>query len=321
MRYLILIITTFLLTACSDKNSETAKNLIGNSDYCLIYKYDSLNNDFLLFNIPSVDTVDYLKKILTFDGKFKIAKRISPNYRFDLITKDSVKGEILIEQSTTPYLTINSNEFEASRQLDYGLGMYLGEIEQNVYTTKDSMSISFRLKGDLSNIQCGFYKNPDSMSYTGLSVRNYYYAKNSKKHDLKKIMNHFNIFWIVANRDSKINLQSVHVGYPLEYNDVLMRHIEEFKNSTKWNDYVKENGKKPDYKLTAEIMLETDVYKPLNDFLKSKGFEITNMSVEKIGLVQPELLEEYGLDNKAIIPMPHMVWINIVKTGGNKELS
>jgi hypothetical protein len=317
MRYLILMISTFLLTACSDKNSETANNLIDNSDYCLIYKYDSLSNDFLLFNIPSVDTIFYLKKILTFDGKFKKAKAISPNYRFDLITKDSIKGEILIEQSTTPCLTIKSNGFEASRQLDYGLGMYLGEIEQNVYTTKDSRSISFRLKGELSDIQCDFYKNPYSISYSGLSVRHYYYVKNSIKHDLTTIMNHLDIFWFVASRDSKINLQGVHVGYPLEYNDVLMRHIAEFNNSTKWNDYVKQNGKKPNYELTAEIMLETDVYKPLNDFLKLKGFEIVNMSVEKIGRVQPELLEKYGLDNDIIIPMPHMVWIKIERTGGN----
>ena len=317
MRYLILIITTFLLTACSDKNSESAQNLIGNSDYCLIYKFDSLSNDFLLFNIPSTDTIDYFKKILTFNGKFKEVKQISPNYRFDLITNDSISGVVLIEQSAAPFLIIKSSGFVASRQLDYGLGMYLGEIEQNVYSKKDSISISYRLKNDLSNIQCGFYKNSDSISYSGLSIRNYYQSKNLDKHDLATIMEYMDIYWMVVNRDSEINLQSVHIGYPLEYTDILMRHIDGFKNSTKWNEYVSQNGKKPNYKLTAEIMLELDVYKPLNDFLKTKGLEIVDMSLEKIGLVLPEILDKYGLDNKTIIPMPHMVWIEIGKTGGN----
>ncbi len=316
MKYLILIITTILLIACSDKKSESTKNLINNSDYFLIYKYDSLSNDFLLFNIPSTDTIEYLKKILSFDGKFKKAKTISPNYRFDLITMDSINGEILIEQSATPYLTIKSRGFEAARQLDYKLGMYLGEIEQNVYSTKDSISISFRLKGELSNIQCEFSKKPDSMSYSDLSVCSYYLVENAIEHDLAKIMSCFDIYWKVVNRNSKINLQSVHVGYPMEYKDILIRHIDGFKNSTKWIEYVEQNGKKPNDKLTAEIMLELDVYKPLNDFLKSKGFEIVDIRLEEINYILPEALEEYNLDDKTIIPMPQIVWFEIGKTGG-----
>lgn len=319
MKYLVLIIGTILLTACSDKYAENVTRLINNSDYFLIYKYDSLQNDFSLFNIPNTDTIDYFKKILSFDGKFKNSKTISPNYRFDLITKDGINGEIFVEQSASAYLTIKSEGFEASRQLDYRLGKYLSEIERNVYSTKDSISISFRIKGDLSNIQCKFYKNPDSMYYSGLAVKKYYKKENSKKHDLTTIVSLFEIYWEVVNRDTKINLQSVHVGYPLEYTDVLMRHIDGFKNSTKWNEYVSKNGKKPNYELTAQIMHELDVYKPLNDFLKSKGLKIVDMSLEKIGFVRPELLEECGLDNKTIIPMPHMVWIKIGKTGGTHD--
>lgn len=219
----------------------------------------------------------------------------------------------MIEQSATSYLTIKSNEFKASRPLDYELGMYLGEIDRNIYIKEDSKRVSYNLKGDLSNIQCEFYKKPDSTSYLSLSIRNYYQSENSKKHDLTTILEYTDIYWIDIIRDSKINLQTVQVGYPSEYRDVLMRHINGFKNSSKWNEYVNRNGKKPNYELTTQIMLELDVYKPLNDFLKTKGFEIIDMSLEKIGLVLPELLDEYGLDNKAIIPMPHMVWFKIGK--------
>jgi hypothetical protein len=318
MRYLILIITTFLLNACSEKKSETANNLIGNSDYCLIYKYDSLSNDFLLFNIPSVDTVDYLKKILTFDGKFKNAMAVSPNYRFDLIKKDSLNGVILIEQSTKPYLTIKSTGFEASRQLDYQLGMYLGDIQQNVHSEKSDSTLSFKSIGGLNIINCGFTKQPDSTFRMGILIWRNHQIEN-KKQDLARIVEQLDVYWNVANRDNEINLSevSVHIGYPIEHGDVLKRHLNGFNKSKKWLEYVAKNYKNPDYKLTAELMLELDVYKPLNDFLKSKGFEMVEISLEKIGLVQPELLEEYGLDNKTIIPMPHMVWIKIGKTGGN----
>ena len=313
MKYIILIITAFLLTACSDKDSENAKDLISNSDFFLIYKYDSLSNDFLLFNIPSSDTIDYLKKILTFDGKFKKVKTISPNYRFDLIIKDSIKGDILIEQSTTPCLTIKSNEFEASRELDYGLGMYLGEIEQNVYSTKTSTDLSFRQVGNLSNKICGFSKKSDSSFYSNLFISQYLDVKNQKKHDLKTLINEFIIYWNVAKKDSKIKLSSANIGYPLEYEDVLKRHIEGFLNSAEWIDYVKHNGKKPNYELTKSIMLNCDVYKPLNDFIKSKGFEIVDLSLEKLGYIDLESLKKLGFDDNVVIPMPYMVWIKIEK--------
>ena len=318
MRYLILIITTFLLSACSENKSETAKNLIGNSDYCLIYKYDSLSNDFLLFNIPSVDTVDYLRKILIFDGKFKKATAVSPNYRFDLIKMNTLHGVILIEQSTKPYLTIKSNEFEASRQLDYQLGMYLGDIQQNVHSEKSDSTLRFKSIGGLNIINCGFTKQLDSTFSMGILIWSNHQIEN-KKQDLARIVEQLDIYWNVANRDSAINLSevSVHIGYPIEYGDVLKRHLNGFNKSKKWLEYIAKNGEIPNYKLTDEIMLELDIYKPLNDFLKSKGFEMKEIVSEKIGFVQPELLEEYGLDNKSIIPMPHMVWIKIGKTGGN----
>lgn len=319
MKYLILIITIILLTACSDKKSENARNLINNSDYCLIYKYDSLSNDFFLFHIPSTDTIDYLKKILSFDGKFKKLKTISPNYRFDLITKDSIIGEIWIEQSTTPYLTIKSQGFEASRQLDYELGMYLGDIEQNVYSEKKDSILLFKSEGGANDIFCTFSKQTDSRIVLDISMCRNYKTENSKQ-DLASIIEQLEIYWKVANRNNDIKLSgiSANIGPPLQYKDVLIRHLTEFKGSKEWLDYVSQNGKKPNYKLTAEIMLEFDVYKPFNDFLKSKGFEIVDISLEKIDLVSSELLEEHMLDNKTIIPMPHTVKIKIEKTDSNR---
>ncbi len=303
------------MTSCSDKSLESVREMISNSDNFLIYKYDSLSNDFMLFNIPSLDTITYLKEIVIFDGKFKKAKAISPNYRFDLISETTLSGEVLIEQSATPYLTVKSCGLEASRQLDYRLGMYLGEIEQNVISKKNDSILYFKSKGGLNDISCGFTKQSDSTILLSITIWRNHQIENQKQ-DLAKTIEQLETYWSVANRDNKIKLSEVkvHIGYPLKHEDVLKRHLKGFKESKKWLDFVSKNGMKPNYKLTAEIMLETDVYKPLNDFLKAKRFEMVDISLEKIGLVQPEMLEEYGLDSEMIIPMPHMVWIGIGET-------
>ena len=132
-------------------------------------------------------------------------------------------------------------------------------------------------------------------------------------------MEYMAIFWIAANRDAAIQLQKVYVGSPLSYNDVTKRHLEAFKHSTKWAHYLKEKGKTVDYQLVADIMLETDVYKPLNDFLKLKGFEIVDISLEKVGMLPANRLLDDGVNSNEIIPTPHMVWIEIGKTSNKKQ--
>jgi len=318
MKYIVIIITAIFLSACSYKESQQAKDLITHSDLILVYKYDSINKAFLLFNLPSNDSINNLKQILNFDGSYKTVKPMAPTYRVDLLTKEIVQGEIFIEQSATPNLTFKSSALEVSRPLDDGLSQYLKKVQQNVFTSKDSVSLTFRLKGDFDNMQCRFYKTADSIPYSEFSVGQYYQVENTKKHDLTSIMNYMAIFWMAANRDAPIHLQKVYVGDPFTYNDVQKRHIEAFKHSTKWTNYLKHRGNTIDYQLIADIMLESDVYKPLNDFLKLKGFEIVEINLEKVGLIPSKRLEDDGLNSNIIIPTPHMVWIKIGKTNCKK---
>lgn len=317
MKTIILMFVTITMVACTADNSENAKELINKSDYCLIYKYDTLHDNLLLFNIPSVDTIEYIKQILIFDGKFTDDKTISAEYQFDLITQDSLIGEVLLQTTSAPYLTVKSSELQVSRQMDCQLARYLEEIEQNVYSTRDSRTISFRKKDESSNKRCGFSKHPDSVNYTNLFITSYYDGVNEQKHDLESLIESFHVYWYVAEKYTEIQLSTASVGYPSEYNDILKRHIAAFKNSAAWNDYVDKNGNIPNYELTKSIMLDADVYKPLNDFLKAKGYEIADLGLEKIGYIDPKSLENAGLDNNIIIPVPHMVWINIGKSDGN----
>ena len=181
------------------------------------------------------------------------------------------------------------------------------------------MCLTFKLKGELENVQWAFNKVSDSLPYSEFSIRQFYQTKHQNKHDLTSIMEYMAIFWIAANRDAPIQLQSVYVGSPLSYNDVTKRHLDAFKHSTKWKAYLSEKRKTLDYQLVANIMFETDVYKPLNDFLKLKGFEIVDISLEKVGMLPAKGLLDDGVNSNEIIPTPHMVWIEIGKTSNKKQ--
>ena len=319
MKQLLFIITVLVCTACSNKKAEQAKDLISHSEGCLVYKYDSISQSFLLFNLPSKAAINHLKQTLSFDVNFQTSKPISPTYRFDLLTKEILQGELFIEQSATPSLAIKSNAIEISSRLEDGLKNYLIGLQQNVFTTKDSVCLTFKLKGELENVQWAFNKVSDSLPYSEFSIRQFYQTKHQNKHDLTSIMEYMAIFWIAANRDAPIQLQSVYVGSPLSYNDVTKRHLDAFKHSTKWKAYLSEKRKTLDYQLVANIMFETDVYKPLNDFLKLKGFEIVDISLEKVGMLPAKGLLDDGVNSNEIIPTPHMVWIEIGKTSNKKQ--
>ena len=58
-------------------------------------------------------------------------------------------------------------------------------------------------------------------------------------------------------------------------------------------------------------MLEGDVYKALNDFLKTKGIYISGFGTEKHGFVTKENLQKAGFTGNEIVPMPFIVWVTL----------
>ena len=61
-------------------------------------------------------------------------------------------------------------------------------------------------------------------------------------------------------------------------------------------------------------MLENNVYKPLQDFLKTKNYPITGFETEKHGFVTKENLQKAGFSGDEIIPMPFIVWLKLAHT-------
>lgn len=156
-----------------------------------------------------------------------------------------------------------------------------------------------------------FWKNKDSIIYTSAkySVSDF----NTENQD-RTLINEIPILkqlWEIAEDSIQMNLQSFNIGYPLLYTDILEKHINAFINSKEWQDHVKKNVKKLDYQIIKDVMIKYNVYEPLNDFLKSKNYEVKEIETEKHGFITKENLQKAGFSGSEIIPMPFIVWIII----------
>ncbi len=185
-------------------------------------------------------------------------------------------------------------------------------ISHSLIIGNDSTSLSFRDSVNYPNIQISFIKNKDSAAYSTLRISNYYYQANiDTSFTLEYLSEQLSTIWAIVEMENKISLTHVSVGYPLEYTDVLINQIEAFKNSPQWQPHLYESKLWLDYELIKATMLEADVYKPLNNFLKTKGFHISGFHLEKHGYVTKNKLEELGYDTNMMIPVPFIVWIDI----------
>lgn len=106
----------------------------------------------------------------------------------------------------------------------------------------------------------------------------------------------------IARDSIIIDLKYAIVGHPLLYHDILKHHIEAvLSDSTPSNTDLR------------QVMVNNDVYHPLNEWLKTKGFRITGISTEKHGRVPKEDLIRLGYSGTENIPVPFMVWLEIGK--------
>ena len=109
----------------------------------------------------------------------------------------------------------------------------------------------------------------------------------------------------IAKDSIKTNLNTVSVGYPLLFDDILKNQINAFIN------LLKIETTDMDYRQMRELMFKNDVYEPLNTWLKSKGYEITGLSTEKHGYGPQEELIRLGFTGRETIPVPFMVWLDV----------
>lgn len=170
----------------------------------------------------------------------------------------------------------------------------------------DQSPAEFRVS-DSTGFDLTFHKNSDSIVYTYFRFR----APESKT-SLVETLPSLAGMWRQAESKIDIRLNSINVGYPLEYNDVLTRQIQTFAGSAKWQNQQLTPDQKINYRLVEEIMSGSDIY-PLDELLTDFGYELIGISVEKVGVIEPERLVGLGYNESLSIPMPYMVWINVEK--------
>ncbi|NOR45107.1 MAG: hypothetical protein GQ534_05915 [Candidatus Delongbacteria bacterium] len=167
-----------------------------------------------------------------------------------------------------------------------------------------------------------FSKELQSQIFTEFNYQDLNYG-SEKVRELKEEIKVIEFLWNVAKDSITIDLDYIHIGYPLLYKDILEKQIEVFNSSPEWQKHLVDREKKKtpswsqDHDLIRKIMLEGKVYNALDDLLIKFGYKIKSISVEKIGYASQKDIDKHGLkyDKKVYkdVPVPFMVWITVEK--------
>jgi hypothetical protein len=170
----------------------------------------------------------------------------------------------------------------------------------NEYSLKYSDSTMFRI--------LSFRKND-----TDSVFRYLHYSLGYKSEALSHEIFYMDTLWRIADCNIDIDLTSADIGYPLEFQDVIMNYIDTFNKSKKWQSHVKAKGKTLNYELMHEIILNSDIYRPFRNLLEKYGYKPVSISSEKHGFILKSELRKLGYKGKEIVPMPFMLYWKVEK--------
>lgn len=171
-------------------------------------------------------------------------------------------------------------------------------------------SLALRLPTDDGYRVLTFRKENDSENYTSMR---YYVGSSTGEQALSSEVLHIKNLWDSAAKLVKMELTSINVGYPLEYNDVLRKHVAAFNTSAAWQDHVKKNGRTLNYPLMRRVMRDGQVYSALEEVMKGFGYELVDFSTEKHGFLTTKQLEDLGENPKSVVPVPFIVYVKVKK--------
>ena len=171
----------------------------------------------------------------------------------------------------------------------------------------DESPVDFTVSDSLGH-SLTFHKHLDSAHYHFMRFR-----KPDESRQLLPLLSVIASLWNAAAPRIDIRLSSINLGYPLIYDDVLTNHIQAFSTSEVWLNHLNSADNKVDYAMVSEIMYRNNIF-PLYELLDDFGYEISGFSVEKVGFIQPDQLVGLGFNPSLTIPVPYMVWIEVVKT-------
>ncbi len=184
-------------------------------------------------------------------------------------------------------------------------------IFSQVTVSKSEVDYSIKIEKDSILRILTFWKDKDSTIYTSVKYSVSDFNNTLSEKNLEDEINAINQLWEIAKDSITFNLQSFNIGYPMYYSDILKNQANAFINSEKWKNHTIQYGKTLDVNLIRNIMLEQNVYEPLNEFLNNMGYRINGFDTEKHGFVQERDLQKTGLTGSEIVPMPFIVWVKL----------
>ncbi|MEM6524106.1 MAG: hypothetical protein AAF693_09950 [Bacteroidota bacterium] len=152
------------------------------------------------------------------------------------------------------------------------------------------------------------FSSPDSLGvFTHIKLT----VSNNSVIFLTTELNELDKLWNAVTDSIYINLKSVSVGYPLNYEDILKNQIEAFKSDSSWRS-LEDDG--INYTQLRSTMINKGVYSPLIEWLASKRYKIMALSTEKHGIVPDVDLKRLGYTGSEEIPLPFMVWFQVERS-------
>lgn len=138
---------------------------------------------------------------------------------------------------------------------------------------------------------------------------------------LHRYVKNLDFYWSYIEKSGTISLTRLGLLSPHSYTDVAINQVRAFNEDEQWKkDQNNVLTKKKNlmlsktYRKAAEIMLKHDVYKPINDFIKGKGFSISGYDLEKVGEISEEEQKSMGIENPVLVPTPLAIIINVEKS-------
>lgn len=216
-----------------------------------------------------------------------------------------IKNQLLIALLSTLIIPVLGCSQKSERKED--TNQLKPSPQQHDYEiSKSEVSYTLIDRNDSTYASLSFYRKRDSTVFYHLNYQHSSVPGDMLKEHSREIFN----MWSIAKDSIDIQLESVMVGYPVQYDDVLKSHIDAFINSDDWN--VTEKSRiDENYQLVRNIMQQANVYSSIDSLLDSYGYKMSKYSTEKHGFVLPSDLSRLSYDSTLYIPLPHMVWIEV----------
>lgn len=185
---------------------------------------------------------------------------------------------------------------------------------------KDSLVITFQKHDSLS---ISFHRQHKDSAWSSISFGRWPHKVFDKTDtiNLSSYVKQIDTCWNYVSELGVINIKSLGLLAPQHYPDILKNQINAFNNDELWKSKTTNNKISnnevfdwvPSLNWSGNIMMNNDVYKPINDFLKQKGFKISWYALEKLIEIPESKQNELGVDSVILIPSALAINVSVSK--------